>query len=243
MRPELIPVLLGLWRFYNTRLQLRTAREIGETLLRLAQRAHDPALAAIAHPNLGLTWFLLSALPIARHFEEGITLHARPTPVSGVPHGPRSGCCLPNLCRDDPLVTGYPAQALAHVHGALALAHELSHPYSLAFAQFWAAWVSQVRRDVPAPRACRGRCRALNRAGLSQWAAWGTSLRGWALGMRAGARKGWPRSVRGLPPGGPRGSVVRPMLLRHAGRRCAHLRPHGRRPPGAGRGAHPGGAV
>ena len=73
--PELIPVLLGLWRFYNTRLQLRTAREIGETLLRLAQRAHDPALAAIAHPNLGLTWFLLSALPIARqHFEKA--LHA-----------------------------------------------------------------------------------------------------------------------------------------------------------------------
>src|SRR5262249_40449906 len=31
--PELVPVLLGLWRFYNTRLQLRTAREVGETLL------------------------------------------------------------------------------------------------------------------------------------------------------------------------------------------------------------------
>src|SRR5712691_4770377 len=35
--PELVPVLLGLWRIYNTRLQLHTAREIGETLLRLAQ--------------------------------------------------------------------------------------------------------------------------------------------------------------------------------------------------------------
>jgi hypothetical protein len=45
---------------------------------------------------------------------------------------------------------GYPAQALARLHEALALAHELSHPYSLAFAWCWAAFLSQVRRDVPA---------------------------------------------------------------------------------------------
>ena len=43
--PELVPVLFGLWRFYLVRPQLHTARELGETLLRLAQRAHDPALA------------------------------------------------------------------------------------------------------------------------------------------------------------------------------------------------------
>ena len=45
---------------------------------------------------------------------------------------------------------GYPAQALAHLHEALALAHALSHPYSLAFARCVAAIVSQFRRDVSA---------------------------------------------------------------------------------------------
>jgi predicted ATPase len=54
--PELGPVLYGLWRFYVTQSQLHTAREIGETLLRLAQRAHDPALAVLAHNALGATW-------------------------------------------------------------------------------------------------------------------------------------------------------------------------------------------
>src|SRR5262249_3103355 len=34
---------------------------------------------------------------------------------------------------------GYPVQALAQIYGALALAHELSHPYSLAFARCLAA--------------------------------------------------------------------------------------------------------
>jgi predicted ATPase len=47
--PELAPVRLGLFRFYMGRLQLHTAQELGETLLRLAQRAHDPTLAVIAH--------------------------------------------------------------------------------------------------------------------------------------------------------------------------------------------------
>ena len=108
--PELVPVLFGLWRFYVGRPQLHTAREIGETLLRLAQRADDPALAVIAHYALGTTWLCLGALPAARlHLEEGHrTLHARPAPCAGVPHGPRSGCWLPSLCRSDPLVAGVP---------------------------------------------------------------------------------------------------------------------------------------
>jgi hypothetical protein len=69
--PELVPVLFGLWRYYNTRSQLHTARELGETLLRLAQHAHAPALAVVAHYALGATWLFLGALPAARQHLEG----------------------------------------------------------------------------------------------------------------------------------------------------------------------------
>src|SRR5207244_3618701 len=76
--PELVPVLFGLLRFYMARSQLHTAQELGETLLRLAQRTDDPALAVIAHYALGWTWLCLGALPAARsHLEEAI---ARYTP-------------------------------------------------------------------------------------------------------------------------------------------------------------------
>src|SRR5262249_24557815 len=51
--PALVPVLYGLWQFYVGRPQFHTARELGETLLRLAQRAHDPALTVLAHHALG----------------------------------------------------------------------------------------------------------------------------------------------------------------------------------------------
>ena len=67
-------------------------------------------------------------------------LHARPAPCAGVPHGPRSGGGLPAIAAKTLWLLGYPAQALARIHDALALAHALSHPYSLAYAQCLAAW-------------------------------------------------------------------------------------------------------
>src|SRR5262249_33570762 len=82
---QLVPVLFGLWRLYLARPQLHTARELGETLLRLTHQADDPALAVIAHYTLGGTWFWLGALPAARtHLEEGIARYTpaqRRTPV------------------------------------------------------------------------------------------------------------------------------------------------------------------
>ena len=150
--PQLVPVLYGLWRFYVARPQLHTARELGETLLRLAQRADDPALAVIAHYALGSTWFCLGALPAARlHLEEGI---ARYTPDQRRAPVFRMGQDPGVACRASAAMTlwllGYPEQALARLHEALALADALSHPFSLAFARCWAAYVSQFRRDVPA---------------------------------------------------------------------------------------------
>src|SRR5262245_65525220 len=71
--PELVPVLFGLWRFHIARSQLQIARELGDTLLRLAHQAHDPVYAVVAHHALGVTWFYLGVLPEARiHVEAGI---------------------------------------------------------------------------------------------------------------------------------------------------------------------------
>jgi predicted ATPase len=185
--PELVPVLFGLWRFYNTRAQLHTARELGETLLRLAQRAHDPALSVVAHYALGLTSFWLGAFPAARmHLEEGI---ARYTPDQRRAPAFRMGQDPGVACRIYAAATlwslGYSEQALVRVDEALALAHELSHPFSLAFARCFAAFVSQFRRDVPAVHAHAEATVALSsEQGFTQWAVQGTILRSWALAMQ-----------------------------------------------------------
>jgi len=141
--PALVPVLFGLWRFYLVRPQLPTARELGEALLRLAQHADDPALAVVAHYALGWTWCCLGVLPAARtHLEEGIARYTpdqRRAPVFRIGQDP-GVACRTHAARTLWLL-GYPEQALARLHEALALAHELSHPFSLAWARCQAAYV------------------------------------------------------------------------------------------------------
>ena len=181
------PGSVGLWRFYLARPQLHTARELGETLLRLAQRAHDPVFAVIAHYTLGATWLWLGALPAARqHLEASIAVD---TPDQGrarvlrIGEDPGVACRI--LAAQILWLLGYPEQALTRIHEALALAHELSHPYSLAFARLWAAIVSQLRRDMVAVHEQAEATVALSiEQGFTLWAAWGTSLRGWALAMQ-----------------------------------------------------------
>jgi predicted ATPase len=170
-------------------------------LLRLAQQAHDPALAGLAHYASGFTCFCLGALPAARaHLEHGIAADTpahRRAPVFHL--GQDTGVA----CRSHAAVTlwllGYPAHALARLREALACAHTLVHPYSLAFAQCRAAFVMQFRRDVPAVQAQAEAAIALATAqGFPQWTAMGTSMRGWALASQGQGEEGLALVRQGL---------------------------------------------
>ena len=199
--PQLVPVLYGLWRFYHVRLQLHTARELGETLLRLTQHADDPVLAVIAHYTLGVTWFSLGALPAARlHLAEGIarsTPDQHRTPVFRMGQDP--GVAGRIYAAMILWLQGYPEQALVRLHEALVLAQELSHPFSLAWAWCWVAMVLQWRRDVPAVHEQAEAAVALaTEQDFPQWAAYGMSVRGWALAMQGQGEEGLAQVRRGI---------------------------------------------
>ena len=198
---QLVQVLFGLYRHYSGRARLHTTRELGETLLRLAQGANDPALAVVAHYALGTTWLWLGALPAARqHLEEGIVLYTpeqRRAPVFRIGQDLGVGCRVHTSWTL--WLLGYPAQALARLHEALALAHQLSHPFSLAYVRCLAAIVSQCRRDVPAVHEHAEACVALAaEQGFTYWAAMGTILRGWALVMQGQGEEGLAQVRQGL---------------------------------------------
>jgi len=94
---------------------------------------------------------------------------------------------------------GYSEQALARLHEALALAQELSHPFSLAFAWCVAAIVSQCRRGALAVHEHAEATVALATAqGFPHWAAQGTSLRGWALAMQGQGEAGIAQVRQGI---------------------------------------------
>ena len=108
--PELVPVLSGLWRYYlGTVTVAHGARARGNiaapgaTCRRPRTRGHRPLCP---WDDVAVPWRVACGPPApgGRHRP----LHARPAPCAGVPHGPRSGCWLPSLCRCYPLVAGVP---------------------------------------------------------------------------------------------------------------------------------------
>jgi predicted ATPase len=199
--PQLAQVLYGLWRYYVTRPQLHTARELGEALLRLAQRTDAPALAVAAHYALGSTSLWLGALPAARqHLEDG---SARYTPdqrrlmVFRIGQDPGVAC---HICAALTLwLLGYPEQALVRLHEALTLAQALVHPFSLAYARCWATSLYQWCRDVSAVHEQAEAAVALaTEQGFPPWASMGTILRGWALAMRGQGEAGLAQILQGI---------------------------------------------
>jgi predicted ATPase len=151
--PEVFPALFGLWLMHLHRVELRTAYELAEQLLPQAQSAHDPALLLYARSALASTsYWMGELLPAREHLEMAISLYDRERHRS---LGPRYGTVdvgVACLCYTAWTLwhLGYPDRALKRGNEALALARRLSHPFSLAFAEFFACVLCQLRRELDA---------------------------------------------------------------------------------------------
>jgi tetratricopeptide (TPR) repeat protein len=74
--PQLFSGLVGLRRFYLLRAELRTAYELGEQLLSLAQKEQDSLLLLEAYYTIGFTLLCLGEFNSAQeHLEQGIALY------------------------------------------------------------------------------------------------------------------------------------------------------------------------
>ena len=199
---DVSPVLFGLWLFSVVRADLSLARQLGEDLLGLAARRGETPLSVIAHHTLGATSYHLGELLAARsHLEESMaryTLAQRSSPLFRTGADPSSVAC--HLYAAWTLWSlGYPEQALARVHDALALATELAHPFSSAFALNGAAWVYQLRREgQDVSDHAEAAVTLSTEQGFALWLAWGTIWRGWALTTRGQGEEGLRQMRHGL---------------------------------------------
>jgi TOMM system kinase/cyclase fusion protein len=199
--PQLCSALIGLWAFYLARSEPRTARELGEQLLRLAQRVQDPALLLEAHVALGNTLVWLGEFaPAHAHLEQGIALYNPQQHRSHIflyGHDPGAWClgfaawALWHL--------GYPDQALTRSHEALTLAQGASHPRILANALGYAAELHQLRREVQATQELAEAEMLLSREhGFMFFLAEATCFRGWALAEQGQGEEGIAQIRQGL---------------------------------------------
>jgi predicted ATPase len=148
--PQLVRALAGLHRVHLVRAEFERAGELAEQLLSLARETRDPDELTRAHLQMGTTLSWRGELSPAReHLEEAIRRHD--------PQEYRTS--KDALFLGDPRVfslnmlswvlwrLGYPDQALARSREAVALARELSHPFSQTFALSYAGRVHAARGE------------------------------------------------------------------------------------------------
>jgi predicted ATPase len=190
---QLGPTLWGLWRFYCGQGVLPTARELGEQLVRLAERDSVPTQRLQAHEALGTTLAYLGDYAAARtHLEQGISL-TDPTVErtlalrQGLAPGVRCLAVTANVL----WCLGYPAQAVQRSQEALALAQALAHAYSQGVAQHFAAWLHHRCREGPAVQAQADALLTLaTTQGFPLHVAEGTCWQGWARAMHGEGEAG-----------------------------------------------------
>jgi predicted ATPase/class 3 adenylate cyclase len=185
--PELFPVQWGLWVFYTARGEHRTAQQLAEQCRRMGDATNDSDLLMLAHHALGVT---LSALgqhsEALGELEQAIAIHDSERHAStAFAYGQDSGVVCRSQAAFSLWFLGYPDQARRKNEEAVALAKRLNHPYSLAAALDFSAWVDQLRGDSLATQEHAEEAIAISsKHDFVFWLLTGMILRGWALTAR-----------------------------------------------------------
>ena len=150
-RTQMVQVLGGLVVLYYVRGEHKLAKELASEGLELAGEENDPLLMMLCHWHLGFVLFCLGDFQEAlrhlryvleiydpsRHHHSLLFLRGADAGLGAMAY---EVCCLWCL--------GYPDEALERSQAALALAHELNHPFSLADVLCFAGCLfNAMRRD------------------------------------------------------------------------------------------------
>jgi predicted ATPase len=216
--PELFRALLGLWYVYQVRAQFGTAHELAEQLLRRAQNMPDPTLLMYAHHALGETsLYTGKLLPAREHLEVAISLYSRERhqPFTLLYYEFDIGIFSLLSTAFTLWQLGYPDQALKRGNEALTLANALSHPLSLASAEYLLAILHQFRRDARSTQKTAEDAIALcAEHGFASVLAFTTILHGWAIAIQGHHDEGIAQLQEGIDAYRATGSELgRPLWL------------------------------
>jgi predicted ATPase len=188
---QLFRILAGLWRLNLVHARLRTAREMGEELLRLAVSLKNPALQVEAHHAL--------SYPL-NHSGEHVAAYEHATRGLAL-YDPRHFRANALLLTQDPgvechlqsaralWVLGYPEQSLESTRKSFALARTVGQPNNLVWAHVAAGIMYQLLREVSRSlEEWNEAIRLSAEHGLAQLLVWAKPWHGWTqakLGRRA----------------------------------------------------------
>ena len=190
--PSLLPALVALARFELHRADIRTAREIGARVHRLAKQYRHRDLAG-AHTLLGAADFNAGRLVSAeQHLACALSLYdAAQSQALGTAYGENIEVPLQAYRALVLWHRGFPRQALQASRAALASARRLRLPAPMAFALGMAAWLHRLRGEADSAGGLATRLRDLATAeGFPFWRAQATFELGWVAAARGHTDEG-----------------------------------------------------
>jgi class 3 adenylate cyclase/predicted ATPase len=198
--PQRFAALAGLLRFYRSRTELKTAQELGEQLLKLAQSMQVPAFLLDAYCEQGTNlWHAGKFASALSHLEQGIAHYnpqKHPSRISSYSHAEL--LCFSSAGRSAWFL-GYPDQALGRNQEALALARQSPHPYSLATALHLASTLHVWRREAQLVQELAEATIVLSREhGFIRWLGGGLIRKGWAVATLGSAEEGIAQIRQGI---------------------------------------------
>jgi predicted ATPase len=148
----LLPVLLGLGRFHQSRGELKIARGLGERLLAIGESTRDTTIRLAGRNAMGIMAFHCGELESALdHLQQGINLYDpaehRPDRSIAFQAGQDPGVSCMVYEAWTLHLLGRPARAVARMRDALGLARSLGHPFSAAYACHFAAGLHLCRGE------------------------------------------------------------------------------------------------
>ena len=142
-------VLRGLASLYQFRAQFEEAARLGREILALGEREQDPRMLINGHLVLGSTVMFIDDLQGGLdHLDTAISLFAAEpahSRAAGVGNDSRVACFTTSAFAL--WLQGYPDRAVERMNAALALAVELEHPFTAAYARFHSGLLHLWRRE------------------------------------------------------------------------------------------------
>ncbi len=196
--PQLFTVIFALWSYYIVGAKLEDARQMAEQLLRMAERAQDPALLLGAHYTLGTTMQFLGQLPEGHeHLAVAVSYY---DPQQRRAYRASYRVDLGVYCNSEMVRTlwlmGYPEQARRRLDEALELARASKDPKDMSFVMVKAVLLFQLCHEFQQAEEWADKCIAhCDQHGIAQERLWSKSLSGWSIAAQGRVDQGlaWMR--------------------------------------------------
>ncbi|MBI3801222.1 MAG: hypothetical protein HY268_30150 [Deltaproteobacteria bacterium] len=198
---QLMSVLRGQFLFYTVGAEYRTALELGQQMLTVAERAQAPEYQIEAHLAMGLITLYLGELPRSRtHLEQSIAIDTpQGQPLQAFQYLGHSRAMSFSYLGRTLWLLGYPDQALQRSQEGLTLAQTLSIPMTVAQAQGMHTLLYQVRRENGLAQQWAEKTIAYaSEQGFPYWLTLCTMVRGWLLDREEQSGEGGALFSRGL---------------------------------------------